>query len=67
MSEEKMMELQESLSKDETSAKGIGLKNVYQRVKKLYPDSTFEVCSVEGEGTTISIGIPFSKTEMSAS
>lgn len=67
MSEEKMMDLLESLAKDETTAKGIGLKNVYQRVKKLYPDSTFEMNSVEGEGTTISIGIPFSKTEMTVS
>lgn len=64
MNEAKLKALINSLTQDETETKGIGLKNVYQRVKKLYPDSDFEVCSKEGEGTTICIRIPFSKTGM---
>ena len=64
MNEDELKALIDSLPQDETETKGIGLKNVYQRVKKLYTDSDFEVCSKEGEGTTICIRIPFSKTGM---
>lgn len=64
MSEEELATLIDFLSQSDTQTKGIGLKNVYQRVKKLYQDSDFEIFSRAGEGTMIKIRIPFSETEM---
>ena len=37
---------------------GIGLGNIYKRVRNLYPDGTFEIQSAEGCGTSILITIP---------
>ena len=37
---------------------GIGLGNIYKRVRNLYPDGTFEIWSEEGRGTAILITIP---------
>ena len=37
---------------------GIGLGNIYKRVRNLYPDGTFEIWSEEGCGTAILITIP---------
>jgi sensor histidine kinase YesM len=35
----------------------IGLKNVLERLKLYYGEDTYEIVSVEGKGTTISISI----------
>lgn len=64
MNEEELSSLKDSLLQDETLTRGIGLKNVYQRVKMLYQDNDFEILSKAGEGTTIRIRIPFSQTGM---
>ena len=37
---------------------GLGLGNIYKRVRNLYPDGTFEIQSAEGCGTSILITIP---------
>lgn len=62
MGENELSALVDSLKGEETQTKGIGLKNVYERVKNLYRDSDFEIFSRVGEGTTIKIRIGFSET-----
>lgn len=43
----------------EAKGSGIGLKNIYERLKMAFDrDAEFEVCSAAGEGTTVTIRIP---------
>lgn len=67
MCEEKLEELRNALTSQTLQETGIGLKNVYQRIKTLYQESTFEIYSREGEGTLIKIGIPLGGTRESIS
>ncbi len=62
MEEEELSALLNSLTGEEMQTRGIGLKNVYERIKKLYRDSEFEISSNVGEGTTIQIRLDLSET-----
>ncbi len=42
-----------------SATKGIGLGNVYTRLKLMYPNSSFTITSTENKGSTIHISIPF--------
>jgi len=63
MSEEKLNELREQLISDtESDSKdgGIGLKNVYRRIKLYYKGKgSMEVNSTEGKGTEVVLRLPF--------
>ena len=64
MDEKKLEELLTSLTSKDTDARGIGLKNVYERIKNTYHDSDFRIFSKAGTGTEIQMRIAFSETEM---
>lgn len=58
MSYEKVWEEKEKLESDIERSKGIGLGNIYQRVKAMYEYSRFDIFSQEGKGTVIQIVLP---------
>lgn len=61
ISEERLSEIYKSLS-DDSIHQGVGIKNVYQRIKIYYgKEADLKINSVEDEGTTISIYIPKEK------
>jgi len=58
MTPAKVEELRRSLS-DDTVYKGVGLKNVFQRIRIFYgPLADVQIASEEDVGTTITILIP---------
>lgn len=58
MEEQKLESIRETLDST-TSRKGIGLANIYQRLKLFYGDDMiFEIKSKQGEGTRIIIVVP---------
>ena len=65
MSEAALEQLRESIYDPRTeysqsSKSGIGLKNVYRRIKLYYNDrGEFLIDSKEGEGMTVTLRIPF--------
>ena len=63
MSEEKLNDLREQLISDtesESKDGGIGLKNVYRRIKLYYKGKgSMEVNSTEGKGTEVVLRLPF--------
>lgn len=64
MDEEQLVKLRNSLNEETAITQaGIGIRNVYQRIKSLYPDSTFAIESKKGEGTKICIRIAGDKSE----
>ena len=67
MDEEVLEKLREELSDQTLKETGIGIKNVYQRIKTLYQKSTFEIYSRKEEGTLIKISIPIGGTRESIS
>ena len=63
ISEDKLHAIYESLQNDSIH-QGVGIKNVYQRIKIYYGDEAdLRIDSIEDEGTTISIFIPKKKAE----
>ncbi len=58
MSEERLAELREALQSSRTSKVGIGLGNIYQRIRTMYPDGDFRLYSKVGSGTVIQMRIP---------
>lgn len=59
MDEEKVQQLTRSLENNSTQSKGIGLANIYQRLKLFYGDDiVFEIKSKPGEGTRVMIVLP---------
>lgn len=67
MEEDALERLRSELSGQSVKETGIGIKNVYQRVKTLYPESTFEIYSRKEEGTLVKISIPLGGTRESIS
>lgn len=59
MSEASLKKLRESLGDGESSSVGIGMGNIYRRIKAMYTDSDMEIDSREGEGTTVTITLPY--------
>ena len=56
MEKEKVDQLTKSLENNSTESKGIGLANIYQRLKLFYGDDiVFEIKSKPGEGTRVMI------------
>lgn len=58
MEQEKLRALKEQLKNGEEGHTGIGLGNVYKRIRAMYPNSKAEIYSRKGAGTAISIEIP---------
>lgn len=59
MEKEKVDQLTKSLENNSTESKGIGLANIYQRLKLFYGDDiVFEIKSKPGEGTRVMIVLP---------
>ena len=59
MDEEKVQQLTRSLRDNSAKSKGIGLANIYQRLKLFYgEDVIFEIKSKLGEGTRVMIVLP---------
>lgn len=59
MDEKKVQQLTQSLENNSTKSKGIGLANIYQRLKLFYGDDiVFEIKSKPGEGTRVMIVLP---------
>lgn len=53
--EEKLQDIRREVSTEEGNHLGIGVLNVFQRCKTLFPGSTFEIYSKENEGTKLVI------------
>lgn len=58
MPAEQLEELRNRLQEGQTSGRGIGLGNIYQRISILYQGGAFEIFSEPEQGTTIRIQIP---------
>ncbi len=58
MSEEKLKKLQNAFEMNDGTQFGIGLGNIYRRIKGMYQEGRMEIYSKEGEGTTILLIIP---------
>lgn len=59
MDAETLSKLHESLEGKENSTLGIGVGNIYRRIKAMYDGADMTIDSREGEGTTITIKIPY--------
>lgn len=61
ISSEKLDELKQSLYQENTpSGKGIGLRNVVQRMNLIYSDEFFlDIESIPGEGTCFTLAFPY--------
>ncbi|MFR1834114.1 MAG: sensor histidine kinase [Lachnospiraceae bacterium] len=59
MTPEELDALNSSLGNEDSSDKGIGIRNVHQRIRLFYGDSYgLHITSIPGEGTTITITLP---------
>ncbi|MDO4337797.1 MAG: histidine kinase [Eubacteriales bacterium] len=58
MSREQLEEVRKRLEAGEMAARGIGLGNIYERMKKLYPDGSCRIYSRENAGTVVKLEIP---------
>ena len=56
MDEERLRRLKEQLECEEN--RGIGLGNIYKRIRAMYPGGSVEVYSRKNAGTVIKIEIP---------
>jgi sensor histidine kinase YesM len=59
MDKDKLAELRSSLEKNETDKHGIGVGNIYKRIYSMYENRSMTIESVEGEGTKVTIMIPY--------
>lgn len=59
MDAETLSKLHESLEGKENNTLGIGVGNIYRRIKAMYDGADMTIDSREGEGTTITIKIPY--------
>ncbi len=57
MSEKILRQLREGTMENEGEDTGIGLANVYERMKAIYPEAEIEIFSKEGKGTMVRIRI----------
>lgn len=58
MDESSLQELLEALTNKRTSRVGIGLGNIYQRIRTMYPDGDVKIYSKKEKGTVIQMIIP---------
>lgn len=64
MSEEKLNRLRNALDDPNATSRSVGLKNTAQRLKLLYKENqSFHIESIQGEGTTVSLTIPYQLTQ----
>ncbi len=68
MEEEALLNIRKELKggedlKTDSDIVGIGLGNINRRIKKMYENSRFEIDSKKGEGTVITIDIPYKTIE----
>jgi sensor histidine kinase YesM len=59
MTKDRLFELQSSLENNETDRHGIGVGNIYRRIYSMYENGSMTIESVEGEGTKVTIMIPY--------
>ncbi|RKM62788.1 sensor histidine kinase [Butyrivibrio sp. XB500-5] len=59
MDSETLKKLHESLEGKENGGVGIGIGNIYRRIKGMYAEGDMKIDSTEGEGTTITITLPY--------
>ena len=58
--EEKLLEeIRGSLGGKQTSTMGIGMGNIFRRIKAMYEDADMKVDSIQGKGTQITIILPY--------
>ena len=57
--EETLKEIRESLGGKNSNTVGIGMGNIYRRIKAMYSDADMQIDSYEGKGTTITIILPY--------
>ncbi|WP_059052242.1 sensor histidine kinase [Paenibacillus senegalimassiliensis] len=63
--EERLAFIRNSLSEERSESHSFGLRSVYQRLVYLYGDScTLDVASTPGEGTTVTITMPYAEEEV---
>lgn len=55
--------IRKELIEGKTKSTGIGLRNIYKRIKEMYIGGSFEIYSIEGKGTAIKIIIPQNKED----
>ncbi|MCR5641496.1 MAG: sensor histidine kinase [Lachnospiraceae bacterium] len=60
---DRLMEIRAALAGDKEAAVGIGMGNIYTRIKAMYKDADMKIDSVEGEGTTIQLTLPYRTEE----
>lgn len=63
MSESRRRELEQAMDGKRTARIGIGLGNIYQRIRNLYDEGEMRIYSREGHGTVIQIRIPLGGQE----
>ena len=62
ISPEELKTLRDSLYGKRNLGIGIGMGNIYRRLKSMYPDSDMKVVSVLGVGTKVTILLPFKES-----
>lgn len=55
---ERLVQIEDALEKKGSGRIGIGVGNIYRRIRSIYPDGTFQIISRSGHGTVIRIEIP---------
>lgn len=58
MSEERRKELESALKEAHTAKVGIGLGNIYKRIRTMYKNGDFRIYSRKGRGTVVQMVIP---------
>ena len=56
---ELLEEIRGSLGDKQTSTMGIGMGNIYRRIKAMYTDADMRVNSILGKGTRVTIILPY--------
>jgi sensor histidine kinase YesM len=59
MSSDKLCELKSALKDNKQDKVGIGVGNIYRRIYAMYEDGSMDIDSTEGEGTKVTIMIPY--------
>ena len=63
MDEETLKRLMDALKGHRTARVGIGLGNIYQRIKSMYEDGGLRIYSRAGKGTVVQIILPAVREE----
>ena len=63
MDEETLKKLMDALKGHRTARVGIGLGNIYQRIKSMYEDGDLRIYSKAGKGTVVQIILPAAREE----